>query len=65
MEKIFIIQTKSQIGRLPKHRATMKGLGLRYIGHIVQRNNTTSIQGMIKKVNYMIRVFKNKEDICI
>jgi large subunit ribosomal protein L30 len=27
-------QTKSSIGRLPKHKATLTGLGLRKIGHV-------------------------------
>ncbi|VFP78305.1 50S ribosomal protein L30 [Buchnera aphidicola (Cinara cuneomaculata)] len=54
MKKIFITQIKSQIGRLPKHIATMKGLGLRHIGDIVEREDTSAIRGMIKKVFYMV-----------
>ncbi|XBC38643.1 MAG: 50S ribosomal protein L30 [Buchnera aphidicola (Melaphis rhois)] len=51
-----ITQIKSAIGRLPKHKATLVGLGLRYIGHTVQRKDTPSIQGMIKKISYMLKV---------
>ncbi|XBC40684.1 MAG: 50S ribosomal protein L30 [Buchnera aphidicola (Nurudea yanoniella)] len=51
-----ITQIKSAIGRLPKHKATLTGLGLRRIGHTVKRKNTASIQGMIKKISYMLKV---------
>lgn len=34
---IKITQTRSAIGRLPKHKATLLGLGLRRIGHTVER----------------------------
>ncbi|ANF17208.1 50S ribosomal protein L30 [Buchnera aphidicola (Schlechtendalia chinensis)] len=57
IEYISITQIKSSIGRLPKHKATLTGLGLRYIGHTVKRENTPSIQGMIKKLSYMLKVF--------
>ncbi len=53
---IKIKQTKSSIGRLPKHRATLRGLGLRRIGHEVEREDTPSVRGMINRVNYMVQV---------
>ncbi|CAL4043807.1 50S ribosomal protein L30 [Buchnera aphidicola (Anoecia corni)] len=55
-DSVTITQTKSSIGILPKHKATLKGLGLRYIGHTVVRKNTPSLQGMIKLVSYMLVV---------
>lgn len=51
-----VTQTKSAIGRLPKHRATIKGLGLRKIGHTVELEDTASVRGMINKVYYMVKV---------
>ncbi|WP_075434106.1 50S ribosomal protein L30 [Buchnera aphidicola] len=56
MRTIFITQIKSQIGRLPKHIATMNGLGLRHIGDSVKRKDTAAIRGMIRKVSYMISI---------
>lgn len=53
---IKITQIRSSIGRLPKHKATIIGLGLRHIGHTVERNNTPSIRGMINKISYMVAV---------
>lgn len=55
-DSIKITQIKSSIGILPKHKATLKGLGLRYIGHTVTRKNTSSLKGMIKLVSYMLVV---------
>ncbi|WP_343152608.1 50S ribosomal protein L30 [Buchnera aphidicola] len=56
MKKIKITQIKSSIGRLPVHRATLKGLGLRHIRDVVFRENTSSIQGMIRKISYLLRI---------
>jgi large subunit ribosomal protein L30 len=53
---VKVTQIKSSIGRLPKHRATLKGLGLRRINHTVELEDTPSVRGMINKVNYMIKV---------
>ncbi len=47
---------RSPIGKLPKHRDCVKGLGLRRIGHTVEVEDTPSVRGMINKVNYMVRV---------
>ncbi|QCI20049.1 MAG: 50S ribosomal protein L30 [Buchnera aphidicola (Brevicoryne brassicae)] len=56
MKNIKITQIKSAIGRLPKHKKTLIGLGLRYIGHTVIRENTPAIQGMIRKVSYILKI---------
>jgi len=53
---IKITQTRSAIGRLPKHKATLLGLGLRRIGHTVEVQDTPSNRGMINKVYYMVSV---------
>lgn len=47
---------RSTIGKLPKHRETVKGLGLRRIGHTVEVEDTPSVRGMINKVKYMLKV---------
>ncbi|MFT7005897.1 50S ribosomal protein L30 [Candidatus Colwellia aromaticivorans] len=53
---VKVTQLKSSIGRLPKHRATLRGLGLRRINHTVELEDTPSVRGMINKVYYMIKV---------
>lgn len=56
MKTIKITQIKSSIGRLPKHKQTLEGLGLRYIGHTVIRQDTSSIRGMVRKISYILKV---------
>jgi large subunit ribosomal protein L30 len=51
---IKITQTRSAIGRLPKHKATLLGLGR--IGHTVEREDTPAIRGMINAVSFMVKV---------
>lgn len=53
---IKITQIRSSIGRLPKHKKTLLGLGLKRINHTVYRQNTNSIRGMINKISYMLRI---------
>ncbi|KMV28594.1 50S ribosomal protein L30 [Photobacterium swingsii] len=53
---IKVTQTKSSIGRLPKHKASLRGLGLRRINHTVELEDTACVRGMIAKVYYMVKV---------
>jgi len=53
---IKVTQTRSAIGRLPKHKATLRGLGLRRIGHTVEREDTAAIRGMVNLVSYMVKI---------
>ncbi|MEQ1543564.1 50S ribosomal protein L30 [Methyloglobulus sp.] len=54
--KLSVTMTKSKFGRLPVHRACLKGLGLGKINQTVEVLNTPENRGMIKKVSYMLRV---------
>lgn len=53
---IKVTQIKSSIGCLPKHKLTLRGLGLRRIGSTVKLLDTLSIRGMINLIFYMIKV---------
>ncbi|MDO7862566.1 50S ribosomal protein L30 [Morganella morganii] len=53
---IKVTQTRSSIGRLPKHKATLLGLGLRRIGHTVEREDTPAVLVMVNLVSYMVKV---------
>ncbi|MCV3262438.1 50S ribosomal protein L30 [Vibrio harveyi] len=55
MATIKVTQTKSSIC-LPKHKATLRGLGLRKINHTVELEDTPCVRGMINKVFYMVKV---------
>ena len=47
---------KSFYGRLPAHRATVNGLGLKRINHTVKLQDTPEVRGMINKVSYLLKV---------
>ena len=53
---VRVTQTKSRIGRLPKHKATLRGLGLRRIRHTVELEDTPAVRGMIAKISFMVKV---------
>ena len=53
---VKVTLVRSTIGKLPKHRATVKGLGLRKIGHTVELEDTPAVRGMINQVQYMLKV---------
>ena len=53
---IKITQIRSVIGRVPKHRRTVKALGLKRIGHTVTQKDTPAIRGMINSVSYLVKV---------
>ena len=55
-KKVTVTQIKSTAGRLKAHRACVKGLGLRRVGHTVEVEDTPAVRGMINKVSYMIRI---------
>jgi large subunit ribosomal protein L30 len=56
MTQLEIRQTKSAIGRLPKHRGTLRALGLKRIGHTVVHEDTPVIRGMVNKIAYLLEV---------
>ena len=53
---IRVTLVKSSAGRLKKHRACVRGLGLRRIGHSVEVEDTPAVRGMINRVSYLVRV---------
>ncbi|MEC4749644.1 50S ribosomal protein L30 [Methylomicrobium sp. Wu6] len=54
--KLSVTMTKSKHGRLPKHQACLKGLGLSRINQTVEVLNTPENKGMINKIAYMLKV---------
>ena len=53
---VSVTLVKSFNGRLPSHRATITGLGLKRINHTVELQDTAEVRGMINKVSYLLRV---------
>jgi large subunit ribosomal protein L30 len=57
--KLSVTLVKSVIGRLPSHKDTVRGLGLKRIRQTVTLEDTPSIRGMINKVSYLLDVKEN------
>ena len=55
-KEIRITQVRSTIGRVHKHRRTVKALGLKRIGHTVVQKDNPAIRGMIDSVSYLVKV---------
>ena len=55
-----ITQVRSKIGYKPKARATLEALGLRKIRQTVELPDIPSVRGMIKKIEYLLKVEKSQ-----
>jgi len=55
-KKIRVTLVKSIIGTKQPHRATVRGLGLRRLNHMVELVDTPAVRGMINKVSYLVKV---------
>jgi len=56
MAKIKISLVRSTIGCLPKHRATVRSLGLRKIGSSTVQEKNPAVLGMVKAVSHLVSV---------
>lgn len=55
-KKLKVTLSKSVIAVNPKHKACVKGLGLRRMHHTVIISDTPCNRGMINKVSYLLSV---------
>ena len=55
-KKVRVTLIKSTIGRLPSHKACVRGLGLRRLHHTVDVVDTDCNRGMMNRVSYLLRV---------
>ena len=56
MAKLRITQTRSAIGQSPKHRGTLRALGLGRIGRTAEHPESPQLAGMLRKVRHLVRV---------
>jgi large subunit ribosomal protein L30 len=57
--RIKVKQVKSEIGYTERQRATLRGLGIRRMGRVVELEDTPSVRGMIEKVRHLIVVVED------
>ncbi|MFM1894350.1 MAG: 50S ribosomal protein L30 [Flavobacteriales bacterium] len=56
MSVIKIKQTRSAIKRPADQKATIKALGFKRLNHVIEKENTPQIMGMINKVKHLIQI---------
>ena len=54
-KKLKVTLVKSIINCSERHRATVRGLGLRRMRQTVELNDTPEVRGMINRVYYLVR----------
>jgi large subunit ribosomal protein L30 len=55
-KQIKVTLVRSPIGFQPKHRETVRGLGLKRMHQSVVLEDTPSVRGMVNRIDYMVRV---------
>jgi large subunit ribosomal protein L30 len=58
--KVRITQIRSQIGQSPRHRGTLRALGLGKIGRSVEHAESPQLAGMLRRVRHLVRVEDSK-----
>jgi large subunit ribosomal protein L30 len=53
---IRIEQYKSPIGYPGTQREVLRGLGLRRIRHVVEREDSPAVRGMVQKIPHLVRI---------
>ena len=56
MPRLKLTQVRSAIGQSPRHRGTLRALGLGKIGRTVEHDDTPVIAGMLRKVRHLVKV---------
>ena len=55
-DKLKITLTKSTIGAIPKHRASVEALGIKKTGRSVVLPDNAATRGMIQQVRHLVKV---------
>ena len=55
-KKMRVKLVKSIAGTKQDHRATVRGLGLKWTNHTVDVIDTPATRGMVNKVGYLVRI---------
>jgi len=52
-------QVRSAIGRPGNQREVLRSLGLRRIRHVVERQDTPAVRGMIAKISHLVEIVED------
>jgi large subunit ribosomal protein L30 len=54
--KLKIKWVRSSIGCREDQRSTLRGLGLRRLGQVVERADTPAVRGMVRKIPHLVEM---------
>ncbi len=57
--QISIQQVRSAIGRPRNQRRVLDSLGLRRVRHVVVREDTPAVRGMVRKISHLARILED------
>jgi large subunit ribosomal protein L30 len=60
--RLRIEQTRSEIGGTQGQRATLRSLGLRGIGDVVEKDDRPEFRGMVRTVAHLVQVTELAQD---
>ena len=61
MTKLVIRMHKSAIGEKEKQRETLASVGLRRPGNVVERDDSPTLRGQLRKIAHLVTVEEKKE----
>ena len=59
MARLKLTQVRSSIGQSPRHRGTLRALGLGRIGKTAEHDESPVLAGMLRKVRHLVEVEKS------
>ena len=63
MSKLTIRQYKSAIGSKIAARETLASLGLRRPGNVVEREDSPSLRGQLRKINHLVTIEETAAEV--
>ena len=57
---IRIEQVRGTIGCTDRQKAALRGLGLRRIRHVVEREDTPAVRGNVAQVPHLVRILEDE-----
>ena len=55
-KRVRITYVKSVIGYSQRQKGTVRALGLRHLGDVVEQDDSPAIRGMLDKISHLVRV---------
>ncbi|HUP25617.1 MAG TPA: 50S ribosomal protein L30 [Thermoanaerobaculia bacterium] len=58
--RIRIQQVRSPIGCPPKQHEALRSLGLRRIRHVVEREDSPAVRGVVAKIPHLVQIIEEQ-----